>query len=152
VVGGWQVNSIFVAHSGSPINVVRGLQGSGLEGLRPDLLRDPNLPASKRSLQEYFDVSAFDTSRFTGSHVHDVGNAPRNVIRGPGFLNLDFSVFKEARLQDWGQVQFRVELFNLTNTPHFANPNGDTAAGDFGSITQTIGNPRIIQFAAKVQF
>ncbi|MBZ5568574.1 MAG: carboxypeptidase regulatory-like domain-containing protein [Acidobacteriia bacterium] len=152
VLGGWQVNGIFVAHSGSPINVVRGIQDSGLEGLRPDLLRDPNLPPAKRTLQEYFDVSAFDTSRFTGSHLHDVGNAPRNVLRGPGFVNLDLSVFKGARLKEWGRVQFRVEFFNLANTPHFANPNGSMSAGNFGSITQTIGNPRIIQFAAKVEF
>jgi hypothetical protein len=152
VFGGWQLNGIFAAHTGSPVNVVRGIQNSGLEGLRPDLLRDPNLPGSQRSLEEYFDVSAFDTSRFAGSHAHDGGNAPRNVVRGPGFVNLDFSLFKTAKLTDWVKLQFRVEFFNLTNTPHFANPNGYMAGGNFGSITQTIGNPRIIQFAAKVKF
>jgi hypothetical protein len=152
IVGGWQVNGIFAAHTGTPVNVVRGVQQSGFEGLRPDLLRDPSLPGSKRSLQEYFDVSAFDTSRFTGSHAHDPGNAPRNILRGPGFANLDFSIFKTARLADRTSMQFRVEFFNLTNTPHFANPNGYMPSGNFGSITQTIGNPRIIQFAVKVEF
>ncbi len=152
VVGGWQINGIFTAHSGTPVNIVRGIQELGFEGLRPDLLRDPTLPGSKRTLQEYFDISAFDTSRFTGSNVHDAGNAPRNILRGPGFANLDLSMFKIVPLNERARIQLRVEFFNLTNTPHFANPNGSMAAGNFGSITQTVGNPRIVQFAAKLEF
>jgi hypothetical protein len=50
-------------------------------------------------------------------------------------------------------VQTRFEFFNLTNTPHFANPGGDASvASTFGVITGTIDNPRIIQFAGKFIF
>jgi hypothetical protein len=50
------------------------------------------------------------------------------------------------------QLQLRFEFFNLTNTPHFANPNAVFGGGNFGRITGTVGNPRIVQFAAKLNF
>lgn len=67
-------------------------------------------------------------------------------------MNLDFSVFKTFQLANAISAQFRVEAFNLTNTPHFANPNADLSQGNFGTITGTIGYPRILQFAAKISF
>jgi hypothetical protein len=76
-------------------------------------------------------------------------------VRGPSFHNLDFSLFKELPLQRLGEgaeLQLRFEFFNLTNTPHFDRPNGDLSRGDFASVTRTVGNPRIAQFAAKIIF
>ncbi len=61
-------------------------------------------------------------------------------------------MFKDVRLHEEATLQLRVDAFNLANTPHFANPNSDFSQGQFGSITQTVGNPRILQFAAKVTF
>jgi hypothetical protein len=152
ILGGWQINGIFVGHSGLPVNIVRNAQQTGFEGLRPNLLRDPNLPESQRTLGKYFDTSAFDTSPFMSPHQNDLGNAGRNLVRGPGFVNLDFSIFKDIAIKERSKLEWRCEAFNLTNTPHFANPNGNMAAGNFGSITQSIANPRIIQFALKIGF
>jgi hypothetical protein len=152
ILGGWQINGIFAARSGLPVNVVRNAQDLGYQGLRPDILRDPNLPRSNRTLTRYFDLGAFSKSRFTGSHGHDLGTAGRNLVRGPGFVNLDFSILRDIRIEERATLQLRFEFFNLPNTPHFANPNGNMLAGNFGSITQTIGNPRIIQFGAKIKF
>jgi hypothetical protein len=121
----------------------------GYSGLRPNVTRDPNLDPSLRTLQHYFDTAAFTA---TGLGATQPGNAGRNLIRGPGMVNLDASLFKNLVLAgDWG-LQIRVEAFNLANTPHFANPNTDLAQGQFGTITQTVGNPRILQFAAKLRF
>ena len=50
------------------------------------------------------------------------GNAGYNTMRGPGFANLDFSVQRQFSVRDRLTLQFRAEVFNLTNTPHFANP------------------------------
>jgi Carboxypeptidase regulatory-like domain/TonB dependent receptor len=149
ILGGWQINGIFQARSGQPVNVVRNSELRGFEGLRPNLSRNPNLNRSERTLERYFDIDAFDDE---GLGQNDMGAAGRNLIRGPGFVNFDFSTFKNFALTERAQLQLRFEFFNLTNTPHFANPNSDKAEGDFGSITRTIGNPRIIQFAAKIKF
>jgi hypothetical protein len=134
------------------VNVVRNPQDTGYEGLRPDVLRDPNLASDSRTLPRYFDTAAFAKSRFTGGAKHALGNAGRNLVRGPGFANLDFSIFKEFHPRERVRMQVRGELFNLTNTPHFANPEGNMSVGAFGSITQTVGNPRVVQFAAKLLF
>lgn len=149
VLGGWQINGIFQARSGLPVNVVRNARRVGFEGLRPNLLSDPNLDRSERSPERYFDPDAFDD---LGLGENDPGTAGRNLIRGPGFVNLDFSVFKNFALTEKVQLQLRFEFFNLANTPHFANPNSDFSTGNFGGITGTIGNPRITQFAAKIKF
>ncbi len=149
VIGGWQLNGIGVLHSGLPVNVVRNGSVTGYQGLRPNVLQDPNLDASTRTLNEYFDTSAFSVQ---GLGQTQPGNAGRNLVRGPGFINFDTSLFKNFKASDRFTVQIRLEAFNLTNTPHFAGPNADMSQGQFGSITQTIGNPRIFQFAAKVKF
>ena len=151
-LGGWQVNGIFAARSGLPVNVVRNPQDTGYEGLRPDVTLNPNLPGGQRTLVRYFNTAAFSKTRFTGAHKHDLGTAGRNLVRGPGFVNLDFSAFKELALREQTRLQLRFEFFNLTNTPHFANPVGNMSDGRFGSITQTIANPRVVQCAAKVTF
>jgi len=134
------------------MNVVRNPQNTGYEGLRPDVVRDPNLPESERTLTRYFDTGAFASSAFTGANKLDLGNAGRNLVRGPGIGNIDLSALKEIPLGERIGMQLRFEIFNLTNTAHFANPGGDMATGNFGSITQTVGNPRIVQFAAKIVF
>lgn len=82
----------------------------------------------------------------------DLGNAGRNLVRGPGFINVDLSLFKDLPIRERLVMQLRIEAFNVTNTPHFARPDNDMSQGRFGSITNTIGNPRIMQFAVKLKF
>jgi hypothetical protein len=55
-------------------------------------------------------------------------------------------------LSESARLQLRAEFFNLANTPHFANPASAMASGNFGSITQTVGNARIVQFGMKAIF
>ncbi len=161
ILGGWQINGIFVAHTGQPVNIVQNGNNPNQPGLRPNLTADPNLPSSKRTLAEYFNTSAFCTPNATtctpnppsGVTGYYYGNAGRNLITGPGFVNADFSVFKNFPFKERYTIQTRFEFFNLTNTPHFANPNGDLSArANFGEITGTIANPRIVQFAVKFNF
>ena len=147
---GWALMGIFTSRTGLPVNVVRNGGNTNFPGLRPDILRDPALPDSQRTLSRYFDTKAFDITRFTKGAAQNPGNAGRNLVRGPGMSNLDLSVSRMFRLREGIGLETRVEAFNLSNTPHFANPDGNLSDGSFGAITQTIANPRILQFAAKV--
>jgi hypothetical protein len=149
LAGNWHFDGITTWRSGLPANVVRNGQLTGYEGLRPNVLRDPNLDPNERTLSQYFDTQAFSAA---GLGKTQPGNAGRNLIRGPGLFNLDAALFKEVPLPKERALQLRIEAFNLANTPHFANPNTDLSQGQFGSITQTIGNPRILQFAARLKF
>jgi len=151
ILGGWQINGLFNLRSGLPVNVVRSA-AKGYEGLRPNLVGDPN---AVNSSGEYFSTRAFSVVGLTGANSTMPGSAGRNILRGPGFANLDFSTFKNfalARFREGMQFQVRVEFFNLTNSRHFANPNAVFGGSNFGFVTGTVGNARIIQFATKLSF
>jgi hypothetical protein len=123
-------------------------------GLRPNMTKDPNLPSDKRTVKEYFDTSAFckPSASCLPNNPNGIGNAPRNPIRGPGYVNADFSLFKEFAIAEKRKLQFRFEFFNLTNTPHFGNPAGDLRQqGSFGQI-QSASGERELQFALKFLF
>jgi hypothetical protein len=80
---------------------------------------------------QYFDPSAF--SNPTGTSL---GNTARNQFRGPGYKNLDFSLFRAFPLgADQKRVEFRVEIFNLTNSPKWGNPDGQIGSATFGKST-----------------
>ena len=91
------------------------------------------------------------------------GNAGRNIIPGPGLVNLDLSFFKNnpiRRISENFNVQFRAEIFNVLNRANFAlpvNPDDTDIFDETGSrndnagiLTSTTTNARIVQFALKV--
>ena len=94
------------------------------------------------------------------------GNSGRNIINGPGVMSLDFSVFKNNRIQRISEnfnLQFRVEMFNIMNHPNFAPPGpGDGNSDIFGPegqisglagfLVRTTVPERQIQFAIKASF
>ncbi|MEJ7709908.1 MAG: hypothetical protein WKF84_08625 [Pyrinomonadaceae bacterium] len=88
--------------------------------------------------QQWFDRSAFapvTTARF--------GTTGRNAFRGPGYGNIDLSLFRSFPLSfisESSSLQFRAEAFNITNTPRFGNPNANVSNSNFGTITGTLGN------------
>jgi hypothetical protein len=149
VLGGWQVNGILNMRSGLPFNVIRQGSNQFAPGLRPNLVGDPELPRGDRELTRYFRADAFSAE---GLAADAPGSAGRNILRGPGYINLDLSVFKRFRLAQRLSAQARVEAFNVTNTAHFANPNADLSRTNFASITSTTGNPRIMQFAVRLLY
>jgi hypothetical protein len=67
-------------------------------------------------------------------NVARFGTCGTGVLRGPGLINVDMGVFRRFRINERFSVQFRGEAFNISNTPHFANPNADVASGSFGLI------------------
>jgi len=151
ILGGWQVNTVFRAQTGAPINVTYSSGNKACPGVRPDIVPGQHLWGDQ-SLQEYFNTAAFAAPANSGTNPCSFGTAGRNLIYGPGFVNADFSLFKEFAVSERWKVQTRFEVFNLSNSPHFQNPDGNFTDGTFGAITNTYGNMRILQLAAKVIF
>jgi hypothetical protein len=102
---------------------------------------------------------------FAGALGTDIGNVGRNVLRGPKQINVDFSIIRRFTFGEAKSIEFRAEFFNLFNQVNFANPNSNLNSssvnsttgyiidpGDFGRITSTSNNPRLIQFALKFNF
>ncbi|PYS35808.1 MAG: hypothetical protein DMG14_26120 [Acidobacteria bacterium] len=120
IVGGWQLNGVFTASSGKPFTVGASSVSLNAPGSlqRADQVKDKVEIYGFKPNASYFDVTAFRP-------VTEVrfGTAKFNSLRGPGVANLDLSLFRAVALSDTVKLQFRVEAFNVTNTPHFANPS-----------------------------
>jgi hypothetical protein len=123
------------------VNVLSGNNPTAaLPGLRPNRMGDPTIPRDKRTLLKYFDTAAFAPDCVPGDQTcnpNTPGDAGRNIVRGPGFINLDSSLFKEFAFKDRYHFQLRLEAFNTLNTPHFANPDGSLASATAGQISST---------------
>jgi hypothetical protein len=150
ILGGWQINGILFMHTGNPVNVVRGAPLTTCPGVRPNLVGEPTISRSQRTLDKYFNTAAFSSTGLTGCEPGDAG---RNLFDGPGYINLDSSMFKEFAIREGMKLQTRFEFFNTFNTPHFENPDGVESDGTFGQIPARVGNNmRIMQVAAKFIF
>jgi Carboxypeptidase regulatory-like domain/TonB dependent receptor len=159
VLGNWQLNGIFTAMSGGPFTVFDSndvsLQGqapeiTGFSANRPNLIGNPN--SGPRTPQEWFNKSAFQQLQPDPLGRFEVfGNEGRNVVQGPGFVNWDASAFKNIRLTESKELQFRGELFNLLNHTNFRLPVTDIESPTFGQIQSDV-SPRVIQVALKFLF
>jgi len=131
--------------------------GGGID--RPDVLPGRTV----RSIIRGGPTQYFDPTAFTLPPVGFLGNAGRNMLRGPGLANLDFSMSKDTRVKGLGEtgtVQFRAEFFNLLNRANFSPPNRIVFSGTgaavplptAGLITSTATPARQIQFALRLLF
>lgn len=154
LAGGWQVSSVVTAQDGQPVDVEQATITSNTYSLiqRPNLNADPILH-SGRTVGRFFNTSAFSAAT-----PQSIGTSPRNPIRSPGLFNTDAALIKNFTLYEANTLEFRMEAFNLTNTPPLIlqtrvtyNPNLALAAQSFGQITSA-GNGRVLQAALKFHF
>lgn len=149
IIGGWQVNGSLSLETGLPMHPTQSVapidDGCPRCNRRPDRIADGNLDGSTRTLQRWFDTSAFVLAR---GHY---GNSGRNVLSAPGLKNLDFAVFKNFPIGERKEIQFRWENYNFTNTPAFNPPTLEISSGQFGRVTSA-GLGREMQFGLRFQF
>jgi hypothetical protein len=151
-LGGWQLTGIHVLQSGLALTATLGgstvLNLGGERRARPNLVGDPELPSSERTLARWFNTDAF--AAFSPA-PQAFGNAGVGIMRGPGVANFDFTLAKNFPLSDRRYVQFRTELFNAFNHANFGPPNIARDSSGFGQILSA-ANARIIQFGVKLYF
>ncbi len=148
-LNGWSANGIVNIQSGVPLAVTQTTNFNAFAGFgtqRPNLISNPNLPGNQQTTAQFFDINAFQTAaQFT------VGNASRNPVRGPNYRNFDLAIIKRTDITETTNIEFRTEIFNLTNTPPLNAPNAVLGSAGFGSINSA-GDPRVIQFGLKLNF
>jgi hypothetical protein len=151
---GWQLSSIIQLQSGNPVNlVINNNSFTGVNNtLRPDvigpitILEDPT---------RWFDTAVFVAPTTPTIHFGALG---RNVVIGPGFHNVDFSVLKKTNISERLRTEFRAEIFDLFNHANFGQPGRVLGTPTFGVITNTrfptsdSGSSRQLQFAVKLIF
>lgn len=142
------MNVITLLQSGMPVTVTQATNSNSFAGFslqRPMIIGNPTLPSDQRTPTKFFNTSAFATTpQFA------IGNASRNPVRGPAYRDLDLALVKHTKLSERTDLEFRAEMFDLTNTPAFAQPNGSFGSTAFGSINATVTDPRVVQFALRL--
>jgi hypothetical protein len=131
-----------------PITITQATNNNAFAGFalqRPNLVGVPNLPAGQRTPAHFINTAAFATApQFV------IGTTSRNPARGPAYRDLDFALVKHTTIARETEMEFRGEIFNIFNTPEFAQPNGSFGAAAFGSISSTVTDPRVVQFAIRI--
>jgi hypothetical protein len=151
ILGGWQLSGIITAQSGAPIGITMSNANLNAPGntQRPDVTGTPAVLGAVGSGAQWFDTSAFSTPA-----NNTFGNAPRNgTLDGPRYINLDATLAKLFSFPGRTKGEFRVDIFNATNTPHFNNPGGTFLGAGFGQIQSTIaGSERTMRFGFRLLF
>lgn len=148
VLGGWQVNTIVTSQTGTTIQLFStSPEQTGTFNPRPDCIGNARAGASDNPRTGFWlNPAAF--SQPSG----DFGNCGVGRYHGPGFTNVDLSVFKSFPLRENMRFEFRAEAFNAFNHASFGNPASFFPAGNFGQISSTIIDPRELQLALKFYF
>ncbi len=155
IVGGWQLNGIFNAQSGFPFTPLVGFNQSGNGDSRapdrPDLTPGFSGPLILGTQKRWFNPAAF-TLPLAGTY----GNAGRDILEGPGLLDLDASLFKTFRIYERTALQFRAEIFNLLNRTNLGLPlittftSSGAVSPSAGLINYTATTSRQIQLGLKL--
>ena len=134
ILGGWQINGIVSMYTGRPSTPTApgGSLNSAGSGQYADCL---GAWRKLGSPEAWWDRSTF-------ADPEDQGGTPRfgtcgsNVLRGPGLINLDMGLFRRFQVTETMSIQFRAEGFNISNTPHFSNPNSNVGSSGFGIVNR----------------
>jgi hypothetical protein len=162
LLSGWSVSSIVTAQAGFPftpqLSYNPSNNGDTRNPVRPFLNPDFRGSVILGKPSQWFDPNAFLAPPANSGFY---GNVPRDAYSGPGLATWDFSAFKDTRIHESVNLQFRTEIFNLLNRANFntpnlivftpptpANPTG--LSGTAGAITGTSTTSRQIQFALRV--
>ena len=137
---GWQVNGLLTFRTGQPYTVYTGTDTSGTGEGEDRADQVSSVQYLSHDITDHSGVANWISNSAFASPTNAFGTMRRNQLYGPGYKDVDFSVFKDGHITERVSAQFRVEIFNLFNFTNLAPPDDSLADGDaFGTITSTIG-------------
>ena len=172
LTSGWSLSGVTVVQSGTPLTLtdarggtIYGVTGTtslnsiGRAEMCPGTDRESIASAGASAARlggasggpGYWSAAAFCAVPAIGNGT-SYGNSGVGIATGPGQFNWDLAIAKNTRLVEGRNLQLRAELFNAWNHAQFANPGTEVTAVNFGQITATSVNPRLVQLALKVEF
>ena len=157
VVGGWQIAGVTLFQTGqrfTPSFSGRDPSNTNTVGGRPDRVANGNLPKKERTLDRWFDVSAFV---LPPANAGRFGNSGIGILEGPGTNNFDLGLSKNFYVREGMRVEFSLSATNAFNHPNFRNPAADisspTAVGRIGSLQgQDEAGPRTVILGLRIEF
>ncbi|MDZ7639919.1 MAG: carboxypeptidase regulatory-like domain-containing protein [Bryobacterales bacterium] len=149
IFGNWNLSGVWTASSGERFTAtlagaVSNSAGGG--GDRPNRIADGNLPEGERTIDRWFDTTAFAAGpQFT------FGNSARGILIGPGNLTANINVQRDFLIGERFRTQFRWEMYNAFNRVNFGNPNAAIGNPLVGQISGA-AEARSMQLALKFYF
>ena len=176
-LGGWVMSGVVQLQSGVPFSVFNGNQDPNADGYFTDraVFIGSTYEAAYIRNQSPAD-GFFNPSDFVGMNTRVAqlgaaaacgpgngvvisntrwwcnGTTGRNILSGPNFTNIDFGVHKKFRVTERTALQLQANAFNLLNHPNFGLPSNNISSSQFGRSTATVGTPRVIQLAIRLDF
>ncbi len=170
-LGAWEVDSVIVAQSGTPITIQDSAGGTAYDITTPVIATADFAPGFNcgnalnsggllSKVANWVNPNAYQSAPAVPNSPDGTtgfGDSPRNCIIGPKQVNVDFTLGKTFKFGERQNLRFRTEFFNLFNHPSFQNPLNFGYAdveqkSNIGKITQTVGTPRLVQFSLKYSF
>jgi hypothetical protein len=161
--GGFRTSGVYTFYSGHPFTVNEGSLNNSLDAFGqatavPNVIGTPHIVGNPNcwffsSLNKACNALApglTDAYAITAKGV--IGNSGRNTLRGPHTTVFDAALMRDFSLTERANMQFRWEVFNVSNTAEFGQPNGNITSSAAGQITTLSGDPRVMQFALRLSF
>ena len=163
VLGNWRTSGVYTYYSGIPFTAIWGNESSLLDpyGYATAV---PNKVGPVHYVNKpscWFYSSATSGCAPYGSGLSDafadagngvIGNGTRNSLNSPATDVFDAALIKDVPIVESLRAEFRWEVFNVLNHPLFAAPSGDVSTGAAAQITSLSGDPRVMQFALRLDF
>jgi hypothetical protein len=146
--GGWQLGGIYSSFSGGPLGVASAVNNTFSQGGG----QRPNWNGQNACVANPTPTRWLDSSVFSNPATYAFGNTPRtfNGCRSDGTAQVDMTLTKNTKIKERLNLQFRAEMFNVSNSARFSPPNSSFGNAQFGTINAQSNLPRIIQFALKL--
>jgi len=164
IFGGFRTSGVYTFYSGHPFTVNEGgTLGSALDPFG-QATAVPNVIGTARIIGNpncWYYVAVNKACQALAPELTNayqvlpagvVGNSGRNTLRGPHTTVFDAALTREFSMAERAKLQFRWEVFNISNTPEFGQPSGNITSGAAGAITTLSGDPRVMQFALRLSF
>jgi hypothetical protein len=146
LAGGWSLSGVLSRLSGAPFTVTDNAGASNLNA--PGNQQTPNLVGPLQTTRSkpfenpsncatgnlacsYFNTASFQSVTTAATF----GNAGRNILRGPGYFDVDANLKRDFKIREYLTFQFEAQAVGVTNTPHFANPDSNITDANFGKVT-----------------
>jgi hypothetical protein len=146
ILSNWQTSGILTVRSGRPFTVTLSpdILNIGVGTNRPNVIGNTSGP---RSIAQWFNTNAFALPT-----LYTFGNEAKNTLRGPSYVDLDFSVQRAFPVSGSKRFLLRMEAGNIFNHPNFGLPTATYLGSNFGRIRSTEGNPRTMQAVFRFEF
>ncbi len=150
ILGNWQTTGILSFQTGTPISIGASCSFPGATGLGcyADRLKDGNLPSGQRSMNQWFDTTAFANP---APYSFGSGSRTEPDLRNPGAISFDSVMSRWQPIRERMRLQFRAELYNLLNHPNLGAPSTAITSSTYGQITSKSGN-RTVTMALRLEF